>query len=223
MVEEIFFGQAVEHGGDRGQSMVKIFVEGGAQDSNLARMLCRQAFSRFFEADPILKNKRPRTVPCEGRKAAYDAFVTEMRNPTPGYRPLLLVDSEGPVLGQKGVWEHLKFRPGDRWDKPENVADNQAFLMVQVMETWFIADREAMKRFFGTNFKDKAIPTWPDLEDVPKERIYTSIEGATVDCGPKRYAKGKISFDLLATISPARVEETCPHAKKLFAALRNFD
>jgi len=56
--------------------VVKLFVEGGAQDSNLERSLCRKAFSQFFAADARLKGNLPRTVPCGGRKAAYDAFVT---------------------------------------------------------------------------------------------------------------------------------------------------
>src|SRR5580658_8201552 len=116
--------------------MVKVYVEGGAQDSALERSLCRQAFSRFFSADSRLKGKLPRTVPCGGRKAAFDAFVTAVRNPESEVLPLLLVDSEIGVARGNTVWQHLKSRPGDNWEKPEGVADDQAYLMVQVMETW---------------------------------------------------------------------------------------
>jgi len=196
-------------------------VEGGAQDSALERSLCRQAFGQFFCSDPRLKGKLPRTVPCGGRKAAYEAFVTEVRNPKPGVLPLLLVDSEIGVAKGLTVWEHLKTRPDDNWDKPDGVTDGQAFLMVQLMETWFIADRDAMKRFFGANFRAAAIPAWPNLEDVPKRAVYESLDKATADCGPGKYAKGKLSFDLLRSISPAKVEAASPHARELFERLRN--
>jgi hypothetical protein len=201
--------------------VVKLYVEGGARDSALERSLCRQAFSRFFSADPRLNGKLPRTVPCGGRKAAYDAFLTEVRNPTPGVLPLLLVDSESGVASGTTVWEHLKSRPDDKWAKPEGVTDDQAFLMVQVMETWFMADQEAMATFFGAEFRPVAIPAWPNLEQVPKRAIYESLEKATAGCGPRQYRKGKLSFDLLSNISPAKLEAASPHARELFERLRN--
>jgi hypothetical protein len=201
--------------------VVKLYVEGGAQDSALERSLCRQAFSRFFSADPRLKGKLPRTVPCGGRKAAYDAFVTEARNPKPGVLPLLLVDSESSVTKGKAVWEHLKSRPGDEWEKPEGATHDQAFLMVQVMETWLIADRKALELFFGANFRGASIPAWPNLEEVPRQAVYESLDKATADCGARRYAKGRLSFELLGEISPAKVEAASPHARELFERLRN--
>ncbi len=196
-------------------------MEGSAQRSALEREHCREAFRRFFSADPRLKGKLPRTVPCGGRKAAYDAFLTAARNPKPGLLALLLVDSESAVAKGKTVWEHLKSRPGDNWDKPDRVTDDQAFLMVQVMETWFIADREAMEQFFGVSFRNAAIPAWPNLEEVPKRAVYDSLDKATADCGPRKYAKGWLSFDLLGKISPAKVEAASPHARHLFERLRN--
>ncbi len=200
--------------------MVKLYVEGGAQDSALERSLCRQAFSKFFSADPRLKGKLPRTVPCGGRKATFDAFVTEVRNPKPGVLPLLLVDSESRVARNKSSWEHLKSRPGDEWELPNGATEHQVFLMVQVMETWFIADREAMELFFGADFRRSSIPSWPELEEVPKQSVYEALNKATADCGARRYAKGRLSFNLLAGISPAKVEAASPHARRLFERLR---
>ena len=201
--------------------MVKIYLEGAAQDSALDRSLCRQAFSQFFAAAG-LEAKRPRTVPCGGRKAAYDAFVTAVGNPRLGELALLLVDSEAPVQAGATVWEHLKSRPGDNWEKPRGAADDQAFLMVQVMETWFIADRAAMKEFFKSKFKEAKIPTWPCLEDVPKLSVYEALESATAECGQKKYSKGNLSFQLLAAISPAKVEAASPHAKAFLDRLRKL-
>jgi len=201
--------------------VARIYVEGAAQDSDYARRQCRRAFQDFFMAAG-LKGKLPRTVPCGGRQSAYDNFVTAVRNPQSDALPLLLVDSETAAQKGRTVWEHLKARPGDNWDKPKGVKDDQAFLMVQVMESWFLADREALKAFFGKGFRGQSIPKSPHLEDVPKDRVLRSLEQATAACGPNKYAKGSLSFSLLAAISPAKVEAASPNAKALFERLRNL-
>jgi len=202
--------------------VAKIYVEGAAQNSKSNRTHCRNSFRTFFTRAG-LGGKLPRTVPCGGRKRAYDAFVTAVRNPEPGWLPLLLVDSETTVQEGKTVWEHLESRPGDKWGKPEGAKDDQAFLMVQVMESWFLADREALKSFFGQCFRANAILPWQRLEDVPKQTVISALKKATAACGPEqRYAKGNMSFSLLAEISPGEVEKASPHAKALFERLRNL-
>ena len=200
---------------------VKVYVEGAARHSDLDRSLCREAFSKFFAAAG-LEGKRPRTVPCGGRKQAYDLFLTAVKNAKADEFPILLVDSESAVSPGMTVWQHLKSRSGDNWDKPDRAADNQAFLMVQVMETWFVADRELLKTFFGQHFREQAIPVWPDLEQVPKLDVYDALSRATAGCGEKKYAKGRLSFDLLSRISPAKVEDESPHAKAFLECLRNL-
>ena len=185
--------------------VAKIYVEGAAQNSDFDRTHCRKAFKVFFTAAG-LEGKLPGTVPCRRHQRAYNDFVAAVRHPQPGELPLLLVDSETAVQKGKTVWEHLKARPGDNWDEPEGAKDDQAFLMVQVMESWFLADREGLKSFFGEHFRAQAIPKWPHLEDVPKQSVFDALAQATAECGPKRYAKGNLSFSLLAKISAAKVE-----------------
>ena len=91
--------------------------------------------------------------------------------------------------------------------------------MVQVMETWFLADREALRRYFGEGFRDRAIKHWPILEDVPKSTVLEALESATKECR-KPYAKGKTSFELLGEVDPACVAAACPHAEALLQRLR---
>ena len=59
---------------------------------------------------------------------------------------ILLVDSEGPV--GKSPWQHLAERVGDQWRRPDAVADDQAQLMVEVMESWFFADKAALIAYY---------------------------------------------------------------------------
>jgi hypothetical protein len=199
---------------------IKLYVEGAARHSDFDRAVCRQAFSEFFAAAGL--NHRPRTIPCGGRKQAYDAFVTAIKTHRPGELPLLLVDSETPRAPGMTKWRHLKGRLGDHWDQPAGAGEDQVFLMVQVMETWFIADREALREFFKPKFKESKIPAWPHLENITKSAVYDALESATAECGQKQYSKGHLSFQLLKGIPPAKVEAACPHAKALLDCLRNL-
>ena len=93
--------------------------------------------------------------------------------------------------------------------------------MVQLMETWFLADRPALKKHFGDQFKENALRQWPQLEDVPKETVLDALRKATTNCS-NPYDKGKISFELLEKINPPLVEAACPHAKALLDRLKTL-
>ena len=93
--------------------------------------------------------------------------------------------------------------------------------MVQVMETWFLADREALRSYFGPLFVENALRKWPKLEDLSRETVLDALDRATAQC-PNPYSKGKTSFGLLARIDPTLVEAACPHGKDLLNRLRGF-
>jgi hypothetical protein len=129
------------------------------------------------------------------------------------------VDAEGPVAEDHTTWQHLKARGG--WDAPAGANDEQAFLMVQVMECWFLADQAALHRRFGPSFSDAPFRAWPALETVPKQTVYEVLEQATADC-KQAYHKGDVSFEILGDLDPARVEAACPHARELLERLRDL-
>ena len=143
-----------------------------------------------------------------------------MKNRKPDEVPLLLVDSEYLVTTGPSVWRHLKEHDG--WNKPAGAGHNDAFLMIACMETWIVADRAALKQFFHGCWRDQSLPQWPQLEAVEKTRIFGALKQATAACGKSRYAKGKVSFDLLQSIDPAEVERVCPAAKILLDRLRSI-
>ena len=157
----------------------------------------------------------PKIVPGGGRQQTFERFAIAVAGGDPGVVPLLLVDSEAPVAAGQSVWQHLD------WDRPLGTGNDQAFMMVQIMETWFLADRDSLKRYFGTEFRENALKQWPQLEDVSKEMVLSALERATANCATC-YAKGKVSFELLALVNPALVEAACPHAKALLDRLRTL-
>lgn len=195
---------------------VKVYAEGGGE-GELLDVLFRRGWSEFFKAAG-LEGRMPRVVRGKGRDRTFDLFLTAVNNGGPNDLPLLLVDGEAPVKPGQTIWQHLKAL--DNWDKPNGASDDQAFLMVEVMETWLIADREMLERYFGANFRANQIPAWSSLEAVPKKTILETLDRSTAGCRRKRYAKGKISFELLGGTDPNKVENACPHAKLLLDRLR---
>ncbi len=131
----------------------------------------------------------------------------------------MLVDSEGPVTAGHNPWQHLGNR--DNWDQPPEADDHSAYLMVQFMETWFLADQTALRNFFGPSFNENPLREWPDLEAVPKDTVLNALDRATSDC-QKPYSKGKVSFELLEQINPDAVAAACPHARELLVFLRGL-
>jgi hypothetical protein len=195
----------------------KIYAEGGGE-GQLYDTRFRESWSSFFTAAG-LAGHMPSVVRGGGRKRTFDLFVTAVRNPRPGELPLLLVDSEDAVKAGSTAWQHLKSR--DNWDCPDGVAEDQVFLMVTVMETWFLADRALLCRYFGAALREQHLRAWPALEAVPKETVFKALDQATAGCA-KPYAKGKVSWELLAKLSPESVEAACPHAKQLLERLRTM-
>jgi len=123
---------------------VKIYVEGGGVgDPSLTK--CRKGFRTFFER--MLRGKgRVEVVACGGRSEAFKKFTRAHQGVIRGDYVILLVDSEEPVENDCSPWDHL--RANDNWEKPKTAEDDQAHLMVQCMEAWFMADREAVVKYF---------------------------------------------------------------------------
>ena len=194
---------------------VRLYVEGGGSTRKQQRDL-RRAFTELIDKAG-LSGRMPKVIASGSREAAYNDFrKSHQRANTTA---LLLVDSEGPVTA-KSPWLHLKNR--DRWERPPNSADTQCHLMVQVMESWFLADREALAEYYGSGFGSSVIPQWQDIEQVPKTDVSDKLEQATRNTGKGRYHKGRHSFELLRRIDPAKVAEASPHAKRFVNALREF-
>lgn len=206
--------------------MVKLYVEGGG-DAAALKTACREGFSSFI-AKAGLKGHMPRVVACGGRQDAFESFRTAIRN---GDSAMLLVDSEEPVLGryqdgeekaQWQPWQHLKQRQGDGWDKPADSVDTDCHLMVQCMESWFLADRNTLKTFFGQGFQESSLPaTGNAVEAISKTLVYQSLSQATKDCKSKApYGKGEHSFKLLTLIAPSSVTSASPWAARFVEQLK---
>jgi len=83
------------------------------------------------------------------------------------------------------------------------------------METWFLADRQALKDFFGQGFRENALPNNPNAEAIAKDEVLEGLRNATRDCElNRRYAKGARSFQILGRLDAAKIRQL-PHFQSL--------
>ncbi len=137
-------------------------------------------------------------------------------------KPLLLVDSEESVAAGHTVWDHLQTRLYHRFQRPTAADDNSAFMMVQAMETWFIADPPALQRFFDSSLDTNVFQNSSPLETILKEDALDMLRQATLRCR-RHYSKGRRSYGILAEIDPEQVAAACPHARELLDYLNGLN
>ena len=195
----------------------KLIIEGGGEGRRQAGSF-RAGWREFFQSAGITANP-PIIVRGGSRNQAFERFVSEVEKANPDELPILLVDSEGAVNRNHSVWQHLQANDG--WRRPANVGDGQAFLMVQAMEAWLLADRAALQNYFSRGFRENRLPQQTNPERVPKDDLAPALALASADCS-RQYAKGPISFAILGIVNAAVVAERCRHAKSLIDHLRSL-
>jgi len=207
---------------------VTIYVEGGGVgDPSLTK--CRKGFGIFFER--LLPGKvRVKVVACGSRSEAFRKFRTAHQGVMPGDYVILLVDSEEPVEPHVSPWDYLGKREGDKWPKPKSATDDQIHLMVQCMEAWFMADREAVVEHFDKGLKtdDLPSPVNGDIERISKATITAALEkaarkvGKAVGTEKRAYHKVQDGFPLLEVIDPERVCRASQHVDRLRGILESI-
>ena len=191
---------------------VTIYVEGGGDSSGL-RAACRRGFSKFIEQAGLTGNM-PKIVACGSRQNAYDSFMTKALSG--GKAAMLLVDYEDPVTSQ-GPWLHLGTR--DKWDCSSDISDDQCHLMVQVMESWFLADVGALTTHYGQGFRPQALPQNPNIEKISKHDVLSGLNQAAKNTQKGSYKKGSDSFPILEKLNPTKVRNASPYADRFIKAL----
>jgi len=196
---------------------VWVFVEGGG-NSRDEQSAIKYGFANLM-AKVLVGRARPTVIPSGGRDQTYRAWERALRT-TPDKLSLLLVDSEGPVSHSDDPWRHVSTRGGDaHWKKPESVHDDRLFFMVQTMEAWFIADRQAFIAYYGSkDFQLGALPSRSDVENIAKKELATALEHASRHTTKGAYRKSH-GFALIGIIDPAKIRAASPHATRFFDKL----
>jgi hypothetical protein len=195
---------------------VPVYVEGGGDykhsDTNA---VCRRGFGTLFAKLGLPKGSF-RVIPGGSRSETYKDFRIKIGLGSADFI-ILLVDSEGAVAANVGSWAFLK--ASDGWDRPQGVAEDQAQLMVQCMEAWFLADGEALARFYGQGFVRGALRGRTNIEQVPKNDVIQALERASRATQKGKYHKTRHAFALLAQIDVEQVRARSERARRLFDTL----
>lgn len=191
---------------------VRIYVEGGFEGTTKSN--CRKAFRIFFEK--TLPRGSFQVIASGDRAKAYADFCTALVQ-HPGDYVMLLVDSEEAVSGKP--WEHVITRVGDGWQRPRGAKDDQLQFMVQVMESWFLADQDALAAYYGQGFRRSSMPRRENIEEVSKTDVYRALENATKDTQKREYHKTRHGFELVELINPALVQKASGQARRLHSSL----
>jgi hypothetical protein len=190
---------------------IAIYVEGGGSGS-LEQKALREGFQAFLGCLCSLARRKRlhwKVVPCGPRDKTLECFSVACRT-RPDLFNVLLVDSDAPVNQPA---EHL--RRSTRIDL-STVTDEQLHLMVQVMETWLLADRDALVRYYKKGFRMSALPDSREPEEIPKAKVLSCLDDATRDTQKRRYHKIWHARDLLAQIDTQKVRAACRHCARLF-------
>jgi hypothetical protein len=192
-----------------------IYIEGGG-DSKELHTRCRKGFRKLLE-NCGFTGYMPKLVACGGRDSAFDDFKIAHTNKSDSDYVAMLIDSEDP-LDNLDIWEHLKRR--DEWDKPLGSEDDQVLFMTTCMETWIVADRDALAKHYGSKLQKNALPLLNDLESRYRHDIQNDLFHATRNCS-NAYKKGKRSFDVLEKLSPDKLELYLPNFVRVKQILEN--
>lgn len=169
--------------------MVAIHFEGN-------RELAEPLKNFIATAEPAAKG-RIRCIFGRGRNQAIDDFQLAASK-DPYAARLLLLDSEGPVEKV-----HVDSIPR------ESIA-----WMVQLMEAWFLADRNALTAYFGADFREQALPANPQIEQVPKADVLRGLKEASRNTRKGPYAKGADTHRILGLLDPGRVRQAAPNCDR---------
>jgi hypothetical protein len=182
---------------------IRIYYEGDG--------LLREGLSAFFSEIRARANEkrcRVRFIPAKGTPDR--DFAIAIKANTTSWNVLLL-DSEGPDNGRlsRSLCARMSWVPSQI---------DSIFWMVEMMESWFHADKEALQGFYGSGFNRKALKANPEVERIPKKDLKVGLKAATKGSSKGDYYDHKTSHGqkLLGLIDPARVRGAAPNCRRMF-------
>jgi hypothetical protein len=183
---------------------IRIYFEG---DTRL-----RSGFRAFLdEIYQRCRDKRCRVeVIATGGKPVRDFRIALKSHPDAWN--ILILDSEKPDDGKLSA----TLISDEGWNASMT---NSIFWMVQMMEAWFHADKDALEQFYLEGFRKQALTANPKVEEIRKKDLEDGLKAATRDTKKGKYHKINHGPSLLERIDPQRVRDAAPNCRRLFETL----
>ncbi len=197
---------------------IRLYIEGGSSNKAQTKASLRQGFSVFFRS--IIAQARAKklkwTIIVSGSTTeTIKGFLNAVRY-YPNAQSFVLIDADGPVNKEPSFFMADKVRGY----YPHQYRQT-SHLMVQVMESWFLADSESLIRYYGQNFNRGSLPGASDIERVSKSDVFTALRKATSKTQKGSYHKIQHASELLKIINPEIVSRKATHCRSLFIALED--
>jgi hypothetical protein len=88
--------------------------------------------------------------------------------------------------------------------------------MVQAVEAWMIADREAIRDYFGDGFNENALPKRRNPEEIPKDDLKDALDQAGRNSKTRGYHEIVDGTRIIERLDPVVVRSKCPSCRRLF-------
>ena len=197
---------------------VILYIEGDTKQKGKGNAITlRQGFREFFQ--PLAEDiKLPIDLKLLGsREIAIKIFLSEL-DYNPESFSALLVDAEGEV-DEKDTPKTFLQKISAKFDF-SNVKDEQCHLMAQMMESWFLADKEKLAEFYGQGFSVNSLPKNTNVEKIAKSDVENGLKAAVRNTSKKEYKKGEHAGEILRIIDSNKVRQAAPHCEKLFTTIK---
>jgi hypothetical protein len=184
----------------------------------------------YFEGDARLRpgldvffrelHRRAKQCDCEiypvaskSGEEACKAFDKALRSHPEAWN-ILLRDSERPLTAH--AVRDLCQRYG--WNER---CTGSIFWMVEMMESWFHADKDALGGYYGPKFRDSVLSANPDVEQIPKRDLLEGLSRATKETSKGDYVRNKSAHapKILERLDPQKVRSRAKNCDRLFNAV----
>jgi hypothetical protein len=199
---------------------IRIYIEGDTkQKGKNTDIALREGFHNFF--GELIEKAREKSIKfriilCGSKFITFKDFLNGAKI-YPNSFVSFLIDADNAVAENETAKSFLQKQNAEwYW---QTVNEEQCFLMVQVMESWFFADIDTLETYYGQNFNRNALRQNSNVEKIAKSDVENGLANATKNTQKGEYHKTKHGAKLLELINPQKVREVAPHCKRLFETI----
>ena len=201
-------------------SEIRIYIEGDTkQKGKNADIALREGFHNFF--GELIEKAREKSIKfriilCGSKFITFKDFLNAVEVYQDSFVGFL-IDADN-VVGENETAKSFLQKQNAGWHW-QTVKEEQCFLMVQIMESWFFADINALEKYYGQNFNRKALRQNKNVEKIAKADVENGLANATKNTQKGEYHKTKHGAKILELINPQKVRAAAPHCEKLFKTI----
>ena len=169
--------------------VVRVYFEGAPALGPGFRVFYRRLFDLAHERNVDFRFVSGGSGPQVKRDVALDKRLN------PEQWTIALLDSEGAAF---------------------DAEEPDVFWMVELMEAWFLADRDSLSRFYGRDANLGVLPRSQNVERIPKADVMNSLKELTRTTKKGRYHKTVHAPELLKQLDTERVRKAAENCDRMF-------